>query len=131
MAECLEEREELLRELEAEWGRISRKYSKDRLMKVEVGRDTFTTEIVKLLMEELTKLYQDLQSEELENDLVEHTQKRITEVIEIMFLLSELTGRPVKHFELLNQPALDFELYYAHNYEKIIETHEYFERLSE
>ena len=81
-------------------------------------------------MEELTKLYQELQSDEADHDSA-GTQKRITETIELMFLMSELAGSPVKHFELLNQRRIHFEHYYAQHYEKIIETHEYFEKQRE
>jgi hypothetical protein len=44
--------------LENEFQRINRKYSKDRLIKLECIRDNFSKEIMKLMMEELTKLYQ-------------------------------------------------------------------------
>lgn len=43
-----------------------------------------------------------------------------------MFLISELSGRPVKHFELMEENSVDFDRYYSNNYEKIMETTEYF-----
>lgn len=43
-----------------------------------------------------------------------------------MFLISELNGRPVKVFELMEEQQIDFDEYYNQHYEKIIETTEYF-----
>lgn len=81
---------------------------------------------MKLLMEQLTKLYQELQTEETDDEEAMSSEQRIVEIIEIMFLISELSGRPVKSFELMEENSVDFDRYYSNNYEKIMETTEYF-----
>lgn len=40
--------------------------------------------------------------------------------------MSELSGRPVKPFELYDENIVHFEQYYSMNYERIMETAEYF-----
>lgn len=114
--DCLDQVQQLYKKLEIEWHRISKKYNKDKLMRLQYTKDNFTQQIVKLLMQQLTKLYQELQSEQMQHNQVEQTQKRITQIIEIMFLLSELKGRKVKNFELLSQHTIDFNDYYALHY---------------
>lgn len=39
-------------------------------------------------MEELTKLYQELHSDDIESDLIDSNEQRIIEIVEIMFLIS-------------------------------------------
>lgn len=77
-------------------------------------------------MEQLTKLYQELQTEETDDEEAMSSEQRIVEIIEIMFLISELSGRPVKSFELMEENSVDFDRYYSNNYEKIMETTQYF-----
>ncbi len=55
-------------------------------------------------------------------------EQRIIEIVELMFLASQLDGRQVKKFELFDQNIVDFESYYADNYERIMQTAEYFEK---
>lgn len=49
-------------------------------------------------MEELSKLYLELQKEDIENEVIDSNEQRIIEIVEIMFLMSELNGRFVKRF---------------------------------
>ena len=51
------------------------------------------------------------------------------EVMEIVFLLSELQGRKVKKLELLNISEIDFEVFYENHIDKLLITYEYFEAL--
>ena len=121
-----EQEREISLQVKGEFDKISGKYQRDKFIRLQLARDNFSPEIMRLLMEELTKLYQQLQQEDRENEEIDANEQRIIQIIEIMFLMSELSGRPVKPFELYDENIVHFEQYYSMNYERIMETAEYF-----
>ena len=138
--------------------RLKAENKKDKLIKLETPYDNFTRDIVALLMEELNEIASEIDDMEVETGSklsssnpsfplgaaklpgpksltsviaqeILTSEERGVEVMEMVFLLSELQGRKVKKLELLHISEIDFEVFYENYIDQLLTTYEYFEAL--